>query len=125
MSNYVINPHVFYWINVFALLQTFLAVLGGVCIIAFFGLAAGWIYNLIEVRRGYDQNLVYMKVFRLWAIITGIVGLILIIISIFIPGRTTSIEMLVAKIATVDNVDWTIQQVKDVVDYIVQAIKGI
>ena len=125
MSNYVINPQVFYWMNVLALLQTFLAIIGGICIAAFFGLTAGWIYNLNEVRRGYDQNLVYMKVCRLWAIVTGIVGLILIMASIFIPGRTASIEMLVAKAATFDNVNWTVQQVKDVVDYIVQAIKGI
>lgn len=125
MANYVIDPRVFYWMNVLGILQTVFAVFGGACIIAFFGLVAGWIYNLCEVNNGYDSNLPYLKVCRRWAIVTGIVGFIFVTVSIFIPGRTTSIEMLVAKAATIDNVNWTVQQVKDVVDYIVQAIKGI
>jgi len=49
----------------------------------------------------------------------------MIIFSIFIPGKTTSVEMLIAKTATFDNVNLSVQQIKDVVDYIVQAIKTI
>lgn len=30
MENYVINPQVFYWINVLSILQTVFAVIGGV-----------------------------------------------------------------------------------------------
>ncbi len=125
MENYVINPQVFYWMNVFAVLQTVLAVFGGTCVVAFFGLVVGWIYNSCEVKEGYESNLFYLKACKRWAIITGIVGFTLVTAAIFIPGRTTSIEMLIAKTATFDNVDWTVQQIKDVVDYIVQAIKGI
>ena len=66
-----------------------------------------------------------MKFFKKCAIITGMFGLVAIIASIFIPGRTTNIEMLIAKTATFENVNWTVQQVKEVVDYIVQAIKTI
>ena len=125
MTNYVIDPKVFYWMNVLGILQTVLAVFGGACVAAFFCLVAGWIYNSCEVKRGYDQNLAYLKACKRWAIVTGIVGFILVTVSIFIPGRTTSIEMIIAKAATFDNVNWTVQQVKDVVDYVVQAIKGI
>ena len=125
MANYVINPKIFYWINVLGILQTVLAVFGGACVIASFGLVAGWIYNVCKVKNGYDSNLPYLKVCRRLAIVTGIVGFILGAVSIFIPGKTASVEMLVAKTATIDNVNWTVQQVKDVVDYIVQAIKGI
>lgn len=125
MTNYVIDPQVFYWMNVLGILQTVLAVFGGACVAAFFGLVAGWIYNSCEVKNGYENNLSYLKVCRKFAIITGIVGFILVTVSIFIPGRTTSIEMIIAKATTFDNVNWTVQQVKEVVDYIVQAIKGI
>ena len=125
MANYIIDPQVFYWLNVFAILQTVLGILGGACIIAFFCLMVGWIYNSCAVKDGYDSNLSYMKACKRWAIITGIVGFVLATAAIFIPGRTTSIEMMIAKAATFDNVNWTVQQVKDVVDYIVQAIKGI
>lgn len=125
MANYVIDPQVFYWLNVFAILQTVLRILGGACAIAFVFLLVGWIYNSCAVEAGYDSNLSYMKACKRWAIITGIIGFVFVTAAIFIPGRTTSIEMIIAKTATFDTVNWTVQQVKDVVDYIVQAIKGI
>ena len=55
---------------------------------------------------------------------TLIVGGVLVLISIFIPRKQTSVEMLVAKTATFDNVNWTVQQVKEIIDYIVSALKG-
>lgn len=125
MENYVINPQVFYWINVLNILQTVFAVIGGVFATAFLCLVIGWIYNAMQAKTGYEDNKDYMKVCKTWAIITGIIGLVLITASIFIPGRTTSIEMLIAKTATFDNVNWTVQQVKDMVNYIVHAIKSI
>lgn len=125
MENYVINPQVFYWINVLSILQMVFAFIGGVFAIAFVCLTVGWIYNSVEAKNGYENNEIYMKVCRTWAIVTGIVSFVLITASIFIPGRTTSIEMLIAKTATFDNVNWSVQQVKDLVDYIVRAIKSI
>lgn len=125
MENYVINPQVFYWINVLSILQTVFAAIGVVFATAFICLVGGWVYNAAKAKNGYEDNEEYMKVCRTWAIVTGIIGFVLITASIFIPGRTTSIEMLIAKTATFDNVNWTVQQVKDMVDYIVRAIKGI
>lgn len=123
MENYVINPQVFYWINVLSILQTVFAIIGGVLASAFICLVIAWVYNAVEMKRGYERNAFYMKVFKTWAIVTGIIGFVLITAAIFIPGRTTSIEMLIAKTATFDNVNWTVQQVKDMVDYIITAIK--
>ena len=125
MENYVINPQVFYWINVLGILQTVFAIIGTVSATGFVCLVVAWIYNAIEVKKGYKRNEIYRKVCKTWAIITGVVGFILITASIFIPGRTTSIEILIAKTTTFDNVNWTVQQVKDMVDYIVRAIDGI
>lgn len=125
MENYIINPQVFYWINILSILQTVFAVIGTFCAIVFVALAIAWTYNAIEVKKGYKSNEPYRKVCKTWAIVTGIIGFILITASIFIPGRTTSIEMLIAKTATYDNVNWTVQQVKDMVDYIINAIKNI
>ena len=125
MENYVINPQVFYWINVFSILQIVFAVIGGLSTAGFVGLVIAWVYNAAQAKNGYEDNEEYMKVCKTWAIVTGIIGFILITASIFIPGRTTSIEMLIAKTATFDNVNWTVQQVKDLVDYIVHAIKSV
>jgi len=125
MENYVINPQVFYWISVLSILQTVFATIGVIFATAFICLVTGWVYNAVEMKRGYERNALYMKVFKTWTIVTGIVSFVLITAAIFIPGRTTSIEMLIAKTATFDNVNWTVQQVKDIVDYIITAIKSI
>ena len=125
MENYVINPQVFYWINVLSILQTLFAIIGGVLATVFICLVIEWVYNAVQAKNGYEDNEDYMKVCKTWAIVTGIVGFVLITASVFIPGRTTSIEMLIAKTATFDNVNWTVQQVKDIVDYIITAIKSI
>lgn len=125
MQNFIINPQIFYWVNVLGILQTVFAILGGTCVTAFICLAIGWVVNACEVEKGYTSNSIYVKTCKKWTIITGILGLVLVIVSIFIPGRTTCIEMIIAKTATFDNVDWTVQQVKDIVDYIINAIKSV
>lgn len=125
MTNYIIDPQVFYWMNIFGILQTVFAIFGGIFAAAFVGLTIGYVYNSWEVKQGYESNLLYKKECKKWAIITGIICLPLITAAIFIPGKTTSIEMLVAKTATFDNVNWTVQQVKEVVDYIVYALKSV
>jgi len=125
MTNYIVDPQIFYWMNIFGILQTVFAVFGAVFAAVFVGFTFGYIYNSWEAKRGYESNLFYKKECKKWAIITGIIGLPLITVAIFIPGKTTSIEMLVAKTATFDNVNWTVQQVKEVVDYIVYALKSV
>lgn len=125
MSNHIIDPQIFYWMNVFESLQFVLAIIGSIFVIAFLGLIFGWIYNQGNITAGYKESVRYATLCKRWAIVSGLCGFIMIAASIFIPGKTTSVEMLVAKTATIDNVNWTVQQVKDVVDYIVQAIKRI
>lgn len=77
----------------------------------------------LKLRRYYDA---YKKARRCKraAVYCLIAAFAFILPAIFIPSKETSIEMLVAKTATFDNVDWTVQQVKEVVDYIVRAIQS-
>ena len=53
------------------------------------------------------------------------IGILLFLGFVFFPDKETSMQMLVAKTATFDNVNWTVAQVKEVIDYIVAAIKSI
>ena len=109
MTNYIIDPQVFYWINILGILQTVFGIFGGIFAAISIGLAGGWIYNACEVEKyESERNQFYMKVCKKWAIITGTLGLIMVIFSIFIPDKTTSVEMLVAKTATFDNVNWSV-----------------
>lgn len=155
MSNYIIDPSVFYWINVLSIIQTVLAVAGaaflvaGIILIVFY---CGTISELHEPEKpeenasryaisdyerryaisDYERNLkryndqrILANMYKKWMILCLICGCAFVVTSIFIPGKTTSVEMLVARTATFENVDWTVQQVKEVVDYIVSALKGV
>lgn len=124
--NYIINPQVFYWIQVLSILQTVFALFGVTFAIAAICLLIGYICNKSEYERGgYKDNKCYMQACRKWMAITIPIGIVLIMASIFIPGKTTSIEMLIARTATFDNVNWSVQQIKEIVDYIVSAMKTI
>lgn len=135
--NYIIDPSVFYWINVLGILQTVLAILGG-CSLAggIIALIYGWYgkanaydrkyscvykeYNYVIDDREMQEALKWIKIGK----ILSVVSVIFIIASIFVPGKATSIEMLVAKTATFENVGMSIESIKELIDYIVMAIKS-
>lgn len=124
MNNYIIDPAIFYWINTLGLLQTVMSVISFFLGVGFIICLVGFIYNTSEAEE-YTENERYAKVFKKWMIVSGIICVICMAAAIFIPGKTTSIEMLIAKTATFDNVNWSVQQVKEIVDYVVNAVKGI
>ena len=137
MNNYIINPAVFYWINVLGTLQTLFAIAGSFLIVAGIIFVFGYYYQKNEaidykwdsearehVKVIDDDTMTIAKTFLKWAKITSVLSIIFIIASIFIPGKVTSIEMLVARTATFDNVNMTVDGVKELVDYIINAIKS-
>ena len=134
---YIIDPSVFYWINVLGILQTTLAVLGSfglICGIA--ALIGGWYGKANAYDTEYDsvarkhieviddremqEALKWIKLGK----ILFVVSVIFIIASIFIPGKVASIEMLIAKTATFENVGMSVESIKELIDYIVTAIKS-
>ena len=126
MTKYLINPSVFYWINVLGILQTVFAIFGSILVAACIGFVCGYFYHHKEYKiYERDDNKPYIIICKRWAIVTGLIGIFLICLSIFLPGKSTSIEMLIAKTATFDNMEWSVQQIKELVDYIVTAIKTI
>lgn len=54
-----------------------------------------------------------------------IIAAALWILFVIVPSQNTMISMMVAKFATYDNAQWTVDTVKAAVDYIVQAIQQI
>ncbi len=125
MNNYIINPSVFYWINTLNSFKTILCVIGWFFVCSLIAAIIAWIYNYWQYNCGYEENEKYASVCKKIAIFTLVIGFILIVISTFLPSKTTSIEMLIAKTSTFDNVNWTVQQIKEVTDYIVNAINTI
>ena len=123
-TNYIIDPSVFYWIHTLSDLKTLATVLA-VFLIIIAGIAAWcWIYYYFEFveRECYNDKRYYIFSRRL-TFALGILGILCLFAAIFLPDVQASTEMLVARTATYDNVNWTVDQVKEVIDYIVKALQ--
>ena len=129
MNNYIVDPSVFYGINVLAILQTVLAVFGSILIGAGIGTLIAYFYHIYDIDSYCQESQVKYRrkanACKKATIKLLCAGIPLVLLAVFIPGKSTSIEMMVARTATFDNVDWTVQQVKEVIDYIVSALKGV
>ncbi|MBO5967314.1 MAG: hypothetical protein J6S14_02315 [Clostridia bacterium] len=115
--NYIINPSVFYWISVASEVKG-VAIL--MLVLGTAGVFAGSIIYLTNNDLLDDEERAALRtLFRFAAPIFafGLLGVI------FIPDKQTLIEMLIAKTATVDNAEWTLDALKQAVDYIVAAMK--
>lgn len=128
MNNYIINPSVFYWINVFSTLRGFSIAFFVISIMAAIGctiVAIFFYHDSVVYESTRDSSTYKMKLYRRIAIITTIVAFLSSLVITFLPDKMTSIEMLIARTATYENAELTVQGIKEVVDYIVQAIKSI
>ena len=126
--NYIIDPKIFYWMHVMSGLKIICGILGGIATAGMIVAICSAIYNYYNsIVYGHDKEhyMQYMCIGKKAAWITAILGIVFLAACVFLPDKETSIQMLVSKAATFDNVGWTVSQVKEIVDYIVQAIKTI
>jgi len=116
---YIINPSVFYWIKVLdglASISISFLIIGGVGIFAF------GIMGPVDFACMDDEEAKVIKTLFRITIPMFVVGLLGVV---FIPDKQTMIEILVAKTVTVENAEWTVDSLKSVVDYIVQAAQNL
>lgn len=110
MTNYIINPSWFYWIDVvdgLSFAVSFVVVLLGIMVAT------------ISIIYGVNCRMIneYPILWIVW--ITSVIALI------FIPSKDTLITMIVAKYATYENAGLTVDALKSAVDYVVQAIQSL
>lgn len=113
--NYIVDPSWVYWMNVANVMKVLCLIIGGV------GIAAMSIAVPICVSDSFDD--VDYATIRKWAIPIASVSIILILAGVFIPSKETLITMKVAELATKENITLTAQQLKEIVDYIINALK--
>ena len=114
--NYIIEPSWFYWLsvaNAVSFIAFILFIIGMIVTIV----CALWSIDSIGFR---DTH----KTLRKFTRICGAVVVLSIVVYIFVPDKSTLIEMQVAKFATYENAQWTVENVKSVVDYIIDAIES-
>lgn len=121
MSGEIINPMDLYWIGTLDAVDMFSLILAVLSGMAFVGLVCGVIYNA-DMMKCCDNNKRYYGICKVWAIVCGILFLVFALATIFIPDKRTMIEMMIAKYATHENVKLTTDSIKEIVDYIINAI---
>lgn len=118
MNGYIINPAWFYWVSIADAVKAVLFVLAIVALILagiaifIFVIDGGDCFDNEKIREQYKK-----------AVGRGfIIGVLCLIAAILIPSKETLVEMQVAKYATWENAEWTVDALKEAVDYIVNAI---
>lgn len=117
--DYIINPSWFYWIEVADCIK-------GCAIAAAIILSCAAIILAIVAKIDDDFDEHRSANVKRKVLIYCLVALaVCVVVIIFVPSKQTLIEMMIAKKATYGNVSWTIEQIKEAVDYIITAIKEI
>lgn len=115
MNGYIINPAWFYWVSVVDAIKAIMFIIAAILLI---GVGIALFISMIDADFDKDENKKTM-------LKVAIVGIVCLIIAIFIPSKQILIEMQIAKYATWENAEWTVDAIKDTVDYIVDAIGSI
>lgn len=118
--DYIINPMWIYWANVLGDLKiicTILAVFAGIAVII--GVV------VLATNEEYGENDEDYIAGRTMLRISLPVFIICLLVAVFAPSTKVLIEMLVAKLATKQNIELTTESLKQIVDYIAETIKSI
>ena len=126
--NYIINPSWFYWLGVVNSMRCFML---AAFIVAIIVIGVALIVIPVNVKLIQDYPSVsdderktvrfFTKALKVAIGVCVVGGLFLI----FVPSKETLIEMMVAKQATYENATWTVDALKNAVDYVIQAIQSL
>ena len=118
--NYIINPMWFYWVNVVDTLVVILIVL---FILAVVACVISGVFTLTTLEYGADDedHKTAKRIFKKCIVVAVIAATAVILI----PTKSTLIEMQIARYATHENAEITIDAIKSAVDYIVDAMKSV
>ena len=119
--NYIINPAVFYFLHMVNGLR--LAV--GVALCLSITVSIVWFIMWVTTVdcSGMDDEDAKMKFKMIKKSLVFVA--VFTIALIVIPSKNTLIEIQIAKYATYDNANWTLETIKSAADYIVEAIKSL
>lgn len=126
--NYIINPSWFYWLGVVNSMRGFMiaAFVIAIIIIGVALIVIPWnTYIIREFPNVSDSERktlhFFTKALKIAIGVCVVSGLFLV----FVPSKDTLIEMMIAKQATYENATWTVDALKNAVDYVVQAIQSL
>jgi len=120
MNSYIIDPKWIYWINVCGAIK---GISIGIASCAFITFVIALIGAISNAEYGKDDKDYRMSKVALWISIPILI--IFTAAAVFIPSTKLMVEMEVARLATKENVELSLESLKSLVDYIVETIKKI
>ena len=117
--NYIIDPKIFYIVSLLNSIKIFFAVCGSACLAGSCVFGIFFLVTFLEEERETAEKLKRSCVKLIEY------GLIIMLISLFIPSEDTCLRMIVANYITVDNANNGISTVKEIIDYIITSINNI
>lgn len=114
--NYIIDPAWFYFAGVLGKISE---ISFGFALVSFFGAVVFAVCGFLET----DKNL--RKTSYRLAVRLTIAAAVCFLVYIVVPSAETMYEIMIARIATYDNAEWTLDTIKTAVDYIVQQIASL
>ena len=118
--DFIINPAWVYWANVLGDLKivcTILAVFAGIAVVI------GTV--VLAINKEYGENDEDYLAGRTTLRVSLPVFIFCFLVAIFAPSTKLLVEMLVAKLATKQNIELTAESLKQIVDYIAETIKSL
>ena len=106
---YYINPIWFYFIGLCDDIIEIATIISVFCLI---GVFVGYLLRLAGFEEG-TYNKIPIN-------LLAIVGIISLTVSLIVPSSTTVKEMMIASVVTHENVDATIEDVKELIDYTIE-----
>ena len=129
--NYIVDPNLIYLLSVVDGLKIFIGMMTAILIVGFGVLVGCAIYNYVESenQRYRDETRKWNHKWYKWckrlSIVVGVFAVLFIAISIFVPSKETIVYIEIAKAATYENVELGVQQLKEAVDYVINAINSL
>ena len=112
MSEYIIDPSWFYWASVFNGLKITLLIVGAA------GAILLGIATAVALGDSEWDNLKKKKIY--WA--GWIVSVLILFCGMFAPSKEVMMQMMVARFLTHENVAYSVETIKEIADYILQAV---
>jgi hypothetical protein len=112
MSEYIIDPSWFYWTSVFQGIKVLLLIIG---VTGTLGLGIGTGVALLDIE--WDE----LKKSKLYWV-GWIVSLLALVGGLFAPSKEVMMQMMVARYLTHENIAYSVETIKEIADYILQAV---
>ena len=106
---YYINPIWFYFIGLCDDIIEIATIISALCTVGAF---VGYLLRLAGFEE-VTENKIPVK-------LMAIIGIISLAVSLIVPSSTTVKEMMIASVITHENVDTTIEDVKELIDYTIE-----